>query len=116
MACGTPVLANATGGLTEIIEHGKDGWLVPLRDENALAAAMVSLSRQPLLRARLVKEGRKKVAARFSSDRYLTELQTFYLNVGNVALADQPSASAVRLRLELRQNRGIASEIRKSVR
>ena len=116
MACGTPVLANATGGLTEIIEHGKDGWLVPLRDENALAAAMVSLSRQPLLRARLVKEGRKKVAARFSSDRYLTELQTFYLNVGNVAVADQPSASAVRLRLELRQNRGIASKIRKSVR
>jgi len=79
MACGAPVLAAATGGLSEIIEHGKDGWLFPLRDEKALAAAMVSLSHQPIVRARLAEEGRKKVAARFNSDRYLTELQDFYI-------------------------------------
>lgn len=82
MACGTPVLATATGGLTEIIEHAKNGWLVSLRDERALAAAIVSLCRQPMLRAKLVEEGRKTVAARFSSDRYMTELQDFYLESG----------------------------------
>ena len=80
MVCGTPVLATDTGGLPEIIEHGKDGWLSPLGDEKALAAAMVSLSRQPVVRARLVEEGRKKVAARFNSDRYMTELHDFYID------------------------------------
>jgi len=80
MACGTPVLATATGGLPEIIEHGKDGWLVPLHDEKALAAAIVNLGRQPLLRARLAAKGRKTVAARFNAERYVTELQEFYLD------------------------------------
>ena len=79
MACGTPVLAAATGGLTEIIEHGKDGWMFPPRDEESLAAAIVSLSRQPMLRARLADEGRNTVGSRFNAGRYLTDLQGFYL-------------------------------------
>jgi glycosyltransferase involved in cell wall biosynthesis len=79
MACGTPVLATATGGLAEIIEHGKDGWLVPSGDEASLAAAIASLSRQPVLRATLVEEGKKTVASRFNAERYMTELQEFYL-------------------------------------
>ncbi len=79
MACGTPVLAAATGGLSEIIEHGKDGWLILPGDEKTLAAQIVSLSRQPMLRTRLANEGKKKVALSFSSYRYLSELQDFYL-------------------------------------
>ena len=78
MACGTPVLATATGGLPEIIEHGNDGWLVPLRDEKSLVVAMVNLALQPALRRRLAEHGKKRVASRFSADRYLTELQSFY--------------------------------------
>jgi glycosyltransferase involved in cell wall biosynthesis len=82
MACGTPVVAVACDGLTEIIEHGVDGWLVPTGDEQALAAAIVNLSRRPALRAQLAEQGKKHVASRFSADRYLAELQTFYcLNV-----------------------------------
>lgn len=78
MACGTPVVAAACDGLTEIIEHGVDGWLVPTGDEKTLVAAIVSLSRQPALRAQLAEQAKKHVTSRFSADRYLTELQTFY--------------------------------------
>jgi glycosyltransferase involved in cell wall biosynthesis len=78
MASGTPVLAAACDGLTEIIEHGVDGWLVPTGDEQTLAAAIISLSRQPALRAQLAEQGKKHVASRFSADRYLAQLQTFY--------------------------------------
>jgi glycosyltransferase involved in cell wall biosynthesis len=78
MACGTPVLATETGGLPEIIEHGKDGWLVPLRDENTLAAAMVSLARQPILRTQLASAGKGRVASQFSADRFVAELADFY--------------------------------------
>lgn len=78
MACGTPVVAAACDGLAEIIEHGVDGWLVPPGDEKAMAAAIVSLSCQPALRAQLAEQAKKHVASRFSANRYLTELQAFY--------------------------------------
>jgi glycosyltransferase involved in cell wall biosynthesis len=78
MACGTPVLAAACDGLTEIIEHGVDGWLVPTGDEETLVASIVSLSRQPALRTQLEEQGKKHVASRFSADRYVAELQALY--------------------------------------
>jgi glycosyltransferase involved in cell wall biosynthesis len=37
MACGTPVLAHADGGVVETVEHGKTGWCVPLLNAAALA-------------------------------------------------------------------------------
>jgi glycosyltransferase involved in cell wall biosynthesis len=81
MACGTPVLAAAVDGIPEIVEHGKNGWLVPppgQRDTRMLADAIAQLSRNPELRARLAAQGREDVAAKFSLDRYLTEVEGFY--------------------------------------
>jgi L-malate glycosyltransferase len=80
MACGTPVLATNTGGTPEIIEHGTSGWLIPLRDESALALAIAKLIGQSALRARLAEHGKRRVASTFSIGRYMTELQSFYLN------------------------------------
>src|SRR5262249_25306537 len=34
MACGVPVLASAVGGLTELVEHGRHGYLYPLDDHD----------------------------------------------------------------------------------
>jgi glycosyltransferase involved in cell wall biosynthesis len=78
MACGTPVLAAAVDGIPEIIEHDKNGWLVQSRDEGVLTEAIIHLSRDPELRARLAKHGKQHVATHFSADRYITELQAFY--------------------------------------
>ncbi len=79
MGCGIPVLATNTGGTPEIIEHGRTGWLVSLRDEEALTAGITKLIAEPPLRARLGENGRKHVTSRFSIDRYMTEVQEFYL-------------------------------------
>ena len=40
MGCGTPVIATNAGGLPEMISHGENGWLLPMRDPAALAATV----------------------------------------------------------------------------
>lgn len=79
MASGTPVIAAAVDGIPEIIEHDQNGWLVPAQDEGLLAQAIVHLGRQRQVRSRLAKQGKQYVAVRFSADRYITELQAFYV-------------------------------------
>jgi glycosyltransferase involved in cell wall biosynthesis len=91
MACGTPVLAAATGGLNEIIEHEKDGWLVPLHDEESLASGIIHLSRQPSLRATLAAAGQKKAAASFNAARYMKEIEEFYLSAVSNARSSRSS-------------------------
>ena len=79
MACGIAVLATNTGGTPEIIEHGRNGWMVPLRNDDALTAGIVKLIEEPALRAQLAENGREHVKSRFSIDRYMTKVQTFCL-------------------------------------
>ena len=62
MAHGRPVVASAVGGLTELVEHGVTGLLVPPRDPVALRAAVDRLLADSDLRARLGAEGRTRVA------------------------------------------------------
>jgi glycosyltransferase involved in cell wall biosynthesis len=58
MAMQKPVIACGTGGIPEMITHGRDGWLVKERSEEDVAAAMSLLlsdgarSREMGLRAR----------------------------------------------------------------
>lgn len=100
MACGTPVLAAAVDGIPEIISHGENGWLVPPGDEvelaGAMAAAMVNLGRQSGLRERVAERGKQHVAAHFSADRYLADLQKFYVSRVNSKLAKSSEESTDR--------------------
>jgi glycosyltransferase involved in cell wall biosynthesis len=43
LACGTPVVAFAIGGMPDMIEHGRNGWLVPEVGSAALGEALLSL-------------------------------------------------------------------------
>jgi len=43
LALGLPVVATAVGGVPEVVEHGREGLLVPPRQPRKLAAALVAL-------------------------------------------------------------------------
>lgn len=56
-----PVVATTVGGLPEIVEDGRTGYLVPPRDERALADAIVRLLRDKALCLEMGLNGRRKL-------------------------------------------------------
>lgn len=65
MASGLAVVATRISGIPELVEHGRNGLLVEPEDEHALAAALLTLCSDPVLRERLGSEAQRKVAAEF---------------------------------------------------
>lgn len=78
MTCGVPVIAVAAGGIHEIITHGETGWLVPVGDTEALAAAIVELSYDADLRRAITIRARGGVEERFGMNNYMHELESYY--------------------------------------
>jgi glycosyltransferase involved in cell wall biosynthesis len=60
-ALGKPVVATTVGGLPEVVVDGVTGLLVPPRDEEALAEAILRLLDNPELRRRFAEAGRRKM-------------------------------------------------------
>jgi glycosyltransferase involved in cell wall biosynthesis len=75
MSMGVPLVASDVGGLHEILESEVDALLVPVEDSGMLGDAVTRLVTDPALRARLIRNAREKVDARFLAapmvDRYL---------------------------------------------
>ena len=63
-----PVIASAAGGLLEIVTPGRDGWLFPPRDVDALAAVLTSLS--PAAVQAAAEAARETYEERFTVDRF----------------------------------------------
>jgi glycosyltransferase involved in cell wall biosynthesis len=60
LAAGRPIIATDVGGLSEVLEEGTSGCLVPPKDPHHLARMILRLSSDPGLRARLGREARRK--------------------------------------------------------
>jgi starch synthase len=66
MACETPVVASAVGGILEVVEDGKTGLLVPPGHPDELAAALGRVLENPALGRSLGQAGRRRIEAQFS--------------------------------------------------
>jgi glycosyltransferase involved in cell wall biosynthesis len=63
LAMGTPVVATAVGGVSEVVHDGENGLLVPPGSPEALAGAMERVLRDDKLRDRLAAAARPSIAA-----------------------------------------------------
>jgi len=72
-SCGRPIVTYNVPGCREVVVDGENGILVPLKDGQALAAALEKLLRDPELRRRMGAAGRAMVLREFSQERVATE-------------------------------------------
>jgi glycosyltransferase involved in cell wall biosynthesis len=91
MQAGLPIVASATGGIPQVIEHGRTGLLVPPGDPEALTAAIVEILRDGALAARL-----GNAAAREAAKYDWSHLARRVLHVYETALAGSREPSSVR--------------------
>jgi phosphatidyl-myo-inositol alpha-mannosyltransferase len=61
MACGKPVVASNIAGYRDVISNRREGLLVPVRDEDAIAGALVELLSNPVRRQELAEQGLRTV-------------------------------------------------------
>jgi glycosyltransferase involved in cell wall biosynthesis len=67
MAFGRPVVATAAGGIPDAVEDGVTGSLVPVRQPEALADALLALLADPSRRAALGAAGRRRFLEEFTA-------------------------------------------------
>jgi glycosyltransferase involved in cell wall biosynthesis len=78
LACARPVVATDLEGMPELVVDGRTGLLVPRRDPDALAAAILWTLENPVASAAMARAGRARVEARFSLEAKLDATEALY--------------------------------------
>ena len=78
MATEKPVIGTDVGGIPEIIDNGKNGFLVPTRDARALAEKIIFLLQNEKIARKMGVEGRKSVLRKFNWDETAKAYEKFY--------------------------------------
>ena len=81
LALERPVVASRAGGIPEIILHEETGLLVPPKDPEAMAKAILRLAGDPDLAQTLARKGRRRVEEIFSVDSMVEGVLQVYRNL-----------------------------------
>ncbi len=81
MATGKPVIATTVGGVSELVEDGRTGILVPPKDPKALAQAILRLAKDPAMRESMGKEGQKRAIEKFDIKQTARQYEELYLKL-----------------------------------
>ena len=78
MSYGIPVVGSKSGGLCEVVDDGKTGFLVPLGDVDALAQKSVEILSNPKLADKFARASIKRVYDNFRSDLIIPQYEAIY--------------------------------------
>jgi glycosyltransferase involved in cell wall biosynthesis len=98
-ACGLPVIATDIRGCRQVVSHGDNGLLVPLRDHVRLAAAIEELVGDPERRRRMGARSRRKAEVEFDDRAVVSKTLEAYERVLDPATSTRrrrSSSSAAR--------------------
>ncbi|HVY71368.1 MAG TPA: glycosyltransferase [Verrucomicrobiae bacterium] len=73
MSCAVPVVTTDCGGMREAVTDGVEGFVVPVRDAEAMATALGKLAQDPALRERMGQAGRQRVKRDFDLTRQIAQ-------------------------------------------
>ncbi|MGH9143451.1 MAG: glycosyltransferase [Vicinamibacterales bacterium] len=79
MASGLPIVASGVGGIPELIENGRTGWLVPPGEDEPLAARVMHVMADAAAAARIGAAARADARARFSFERMVAAFDEIYV-------------------------------------
>jgi len=78
MSIGKPSVGTDTGGVPEVVKDGHNGFLVPVRDPERLAAAVIKLIDDPQLRNTMGERGRRLAAESFTAGKMAKDIEGLY--------------------------------------
>ena len=82
MALGVPVISTDCGGMKELITHEEEGWIVPTRDPEAIAKAVMNIIKLPEERIDKVRtNARIKVEKQHSEGKMINDMEALYKEV-----------------------------------
>lgn len=87
MARGTPVVASDTGGLGEVLEQGRTGWLVPPGDPAALAAALLTVLEDRETASRLARAGQLVAREGYAMSAFVDRMLGIYRRLTGARVA-----------------------------
>ncbi|WP_139556963.1 glycosyltransferase [Methylotetracoccus oryzae] len=78
MACGTPAVAFAVGGIADVIENGRNGLSVPPLDTGGMASAIANLLEDSATAAALGEAARRSVTERYTLDAQAGQYEALF--------------------------------------
>src|SRR4051812_10180218 len=79
LAAARPVVSTDVGGVSNVVQDGVSGLLVPAGDSAAFANAVLAVLRDPDRAAQFGQAGRQAVFPRYSSGRLVQDVERLYL-------------------------------------
>ncbi len=83
MASGLPVVATNVDGNAEAVQHGKTGIIVPAKDHNLLAEAIISVLIDKEQAKQMGKKGQERVRQYFSFKKMIKKYEDIYISAIN---------------------------------
>jgi len=83
MACEVPVIATRIGGLPELIDDGKNGFLCDVDDVDGMATRALTLLQDDMTARALGKAARESVSRRFCVDKVVPMYEQYYEQISN---------------------------------
>ena len=78
MALGKPVVATNVGGNREVVQHGETGFLIPPRNSQALAEAIITLIQNPEVARAMGQRGKERVFNLFGLGSMVHKYESLY--------------------------------------